>query len=76
MNPNSESELFKETHMKRNKGTCNYCIYCIFYEQEYRCRFQFENYIVEKTNPKCEDYIEAETTALQNNPFSIPRRAK
>lgn len=60
----------------RDRNTCNYCIYCIYFAPEYHCRYKGEDYMVEKNNPKCEDYVEAEKTAIQNKPFSIPRRMK
>lgn len=60
----------------KDKKICNYCIYCIYEKKKYHCRYQFEDYIVNRDNPGCEDFIEAETTAIQNKPFSLPRRRK
>lgn len=62
--------------MMKNRNTCNYCIYCIYDKKKYHCRYHFEDYLIDKNNPRCEDYIEAETSAIQEKSFAIPRRIK
>lgn len=58
----------------RDRNTCNYCIYCLYEKKEYHCRYGFDDYIIDKNNPRCEDYIEARTTALADKIYSIPRK--